>query len=70
MVVVGFEKMSSLEPRETVQSRARMEALINSAFKREVIRKVTGVILPLNDIGSGPSFYSSTLSEVELLSFS
>ncbi len=34
-----------------------MEALINSAFKREVIRKVEDVILPLNDIGFGPSFY-------------
>jgi thioesterase domain-containing protein len=34
-----------------------MEALINSAFKREVIRKVTDVILPLNDVGFGPSFY-------------
>ena len=49
--------MSAFEPEETVQSRARMEALINSAFKREVIRKVTDVILPLNEVGFGPSFY-------------
>ena len=49
--------MSVFEPEETVQSRARMEALMNSAFKREVIRKVTDVILPLNDGGFGPSFY-------------
>jgi hypothetical protein len=49
--------MSAFEPEETVQNRARMEALINSAFKREVIRKVTDVILPLNDVGFGPSFY-------------
>jgi len=34
-----------------------MEVLINSAFKREVIRKVVDVILPLNDIGDGPPFY-------------
>jgi len=49
--------MSAFESEETVQSRARMEALINSAFKREVVRKVTDVILPLNDAGVGPSFY-------------
>ena len=34
-----------------------MEKLINLAFKREVIRKVTDVILPLNDVGCGPAFY-------------
>ncbi len=34
-----------------------MEKLINLAFKREVIRKVTDVILPLNDVGSDPAFY-------------
>jgi len=49
--------MSAFESEETVQSRARMEALINSAFKREVVRKVTDVIVPLNDAGIGPSFY-------------
>lgn len=49
--------MSAFEREETVQGRARMEALINSAFKREVIRKVTDVILPLNDVGFGPPFY-------------
>jgi thioesterase domain-containing protein len=49
--------MSAFEPEETVQSRARMEVLINCAFKREVIRKVTDVILPLNDDGCGPAFY-------------
>jgi thioesterase domain-containing protein len=49
--------MSSFETEETAQSRARMEALINSAFKREVIRNVTDVLLPLNDVGAGPSLY-------------
>jgi thioesterase domain-containing protein len=34
-----------------------MEELIKLAFKREVIRKVTDVILPLNDVGCGPAFY-------------
>ena len=46
-----------MPPFENAQSRARMEALINSAFKREVIRNVTDVVLPLNDVGAGPSFY-------------
>jgi thioesterase domain-containing protein len=49
--------MSVFESEEALQSPARMEALINSAFKREVIRKVTDVILPLNDVGFGPPFY-------------
>ena len=51
------EVVTSNEPENTVQSRARIEALINSAFKREVIRKAVDVILPLNDIGDGPPFY-------------
>ncbi len=49
--------MPSLEIEKTIEDRTRMEALINIAFKREVIRKVKDVILPLNDIGSGPPFY-------------
>ena len=35
----------------------RMEELIGRAMTREVIRKVTDVIVPLNDMGSGPAFY-------------
>lgn len=42
---------------ETFQDRTRMEALINIAFKREVVRNVKDIILPLNDSGSGPPFY-------------
>jgi hypothetical protein len=38
-------------------TEARIEKLINLAFKREVIRKVTDVILPLNDGGCDPAFY-------------
>ena len=49
--------MLSNKPENTAQNRARMEVLINSAFKREVIRRVVDVILPLNDIGDGPPFY-------------
>ena len=62
--------MSAFEREDAVQSRARMEALINSAFKREVIPKVTDVILPLNDVGLGPRFIASTPSEAELLNSS
>ena len=47
----------SAETEKTLQCQARMERLINLAFKREVIRKVTDVILPLNDVGCGPAFY-------------
>jgi thioesterase domain-containing protein len=43
--------------REDGSIQTRMDALINIAFKREVIRKVTDVIVPLNDIGFGPPFY-------------
>jgi thioesterase domain-containing protein len=49
--------MSSSETERAVRDRARIEALINTAFKREVIRKVTDTVLPLNDIGSSPPFY-------------
>jgi thioesterase domain-containing protein len=45
------------EPENKIQNGARMETLINLAFKREVIRKVKDVILPLNDVGSVPSLY-------------
>ena len=34
-----------------------MEELINRALTREVIRKVTDVIVPLNDTGSSSAFY-------------
>jgi thioesterase domain-containing protein len=39
------------------QDQTRMEALINAAFRREITRRVTDVILPLNDIGTGSPFY-------------
>jgi thioesterase domain-containing protein len=49
--------MLSNGPENTAKNPARIEALINSAFKREVIRKVVDVVVPLNDIGDGPPFY-------------
>jgi thioesterase domain-containing protein len=42
---------------DAFQDQTRMEALINIAFKREIVRNVKDVILPLNDIGFGPPFY-------------
>ena len=42
---------------ETEKAEARIEKLINLAFKREVVRKVTDVILPLNDGGCDAAFY-------------
>ena len=35
----------------------RMTRLAQIAFGKEVMRRVTDVILPLNDCGSGPAFY-------------
>jgi thioesterase domain-containing protein len=42
---------------ESVDENARMNELAHAAFAREVLRKVTDVILPLNDSGTGPAFY-------------
>jgi thioesterase domain-containing protein len=36
---------------------SRMEQLFATAFSREALHKVNSVIMPLNDIGDGPSFY-------------
>jgi thioesterase domain-containing protein len=49
--------LPSAETEKTLLCEARIEKLINLAFKREVIRKVKDVILPLNDGGCGPAFY-------------
>jgi thioesterase domain-containing protein len=57
MPTFRLKQMPLSEPENTSQIGARMETLINLAFKREVIRKVKDVILPLNDAGSGPSLY-------------
>jgi hypothetical protein len=42
---------------ESVDENARMNKLAHAAFAREVLRKVTDVILPLNDSGTGSAFY-------------
>jgi thioesterase domain-containing protein len=49
--------LPSAEAEKTLLCEARIEKLINLAFKREVLRKVTDVILPLNDGGCDPAFY-------------
>jgi thioesterase domain-containing protein len=46
--------LSEVEP---VDQCAHMKKLAHFAFGQEVLRKVTNVIQPLNDRGSGPAFY-------------
>jgi thioesterase domain-containing protein len=49
---------SKLSPEvETVNKCANMKKLAHFAFGREVLRKVTDVIQPLNDRGTGTAFY-------------
>jgi thioesterase domain-containing protein len=43
--------------RETEDEFFQMKRLANAGFAREALRKVTDVILPLNDSGTGPAFY-------------
>jgi hypothetical protein len=56
--------MSKSDPTSTLWSEvepvdqcAHMKKLAHFAFGQEVLRKVTNVIQPLNDRGSGPAFY-------------
>jgi thioesterase domain-containing protein len=49
--------ISSLQGEPWVDLSARMKKLAHAAFGREVLRKVTDVVLPLNDVGEGPPFY-------------
>jgi thioesterase domain-containing protein len=49
--------MSSFEGTSVIAGASRVRELANIAFGREVTRKVVDAILPLNDVGSGPSFY-------------
>jgi thioesterase domain-containing protein len=57
MKEVNFSSTSSLKTSELEDGYAHMNALANAAFGREVLRKVTDVILPLNDRGTGSAFY-------------
>lgn len=49
--------MHRFETEKPLEGPARIEALINVAFKREVIRKVTDVIAPLNDFSCSLPLY-------------
>ena len=54
---IDDSNLCSLETKSRARIQARMEQLINLAFHREVTRRITDVILPLNDRGLGPPFY-------------
>jgi thioesterase domain-containing protein len=49
--------LSRPKPVEPADGFARMKKLAHAAFGREVLRKVSDVILPLNDVGDGPALY-------------
>jgi thioesterase domain-containing protein len=49
--------MNSSERSGEFEGASRIRELANIAFAREATRKVVDAILPLNDVGSGPSFY-------------
>ena len=52
-----FSSTSSLGTYEQHDAYARMNRLANAAFVKEGLRKVTNVIVPLNDSGTGSAFY-------------
>jgi len=45
------------QPVDDAEGDKRMTRLAQIAFGKEVMRRVTDVILPLNDCGTGPAFY-------------
>ena len=53
----SFSSTSLPESCEPVDAYARMNKLANAAFVAEALRKVTDVVVPLNDSGTGPAFY-------------
>jgi thioesterase domain-containing protein len=53
----NFSSTSALDVGETEDEYFRLKRLANAGFAREALRKVTDVILPLNDSGTGPAFY-------------
>jgi thioesterase domain-containing protein len=53
----NFSSTSSPESCEPVDAYARMNKLANAAFVAEALRKVTDVIVPLNDSGTASAFY-------------
>ena len=54
---INLSSTHSPGTRETEDDYVRMKKLANAAFGKEALRKVTNVILPLNDSGTGPAFY-------------
>jgi thioesterase domain-containing protein len=54
---INFSSASALDAGETVDEYFRLKSLANAGFAKEALRKVTDVILPLNDSGTGPAFY-------------
>jgi thioesterase domain-containing protein len=53
----NFSSTSLLETHEPHDVHARMNKLANAAFVAEALRRVTEVIVPLNDSGTGSAFY-------------
>ena len=53
----NFSSSSSLEADGPHDVHARMNMLANAAFVSEALRRVTDVILPLNDSGTGSAIY-------------
>jgi thioesterase domain-containing protein len=58
-ILVSTINLSStaLKVGETEDEYFRLKKLANAGFAKEALRKVTDVILPLNDNGTGPAFY-------------
>jgi pimeloyl-ACP methyl ester carboxylesterase len=54
---IDFSSASALDAGETEDEYFRLKSLANAGFAKEALRKVTDVILPLNDSGTGPAFY-------------
>jgi thioesterase domain-containing protein len=57
MKKVRRNAVSSLEAATQLVPCPRIDQLAHAAFGKEVLRKVTNVIMPINDIGTGPAFY-------------
>jgi len=54
---INLISTSALMTNEAEDEYVRMKRLANAGFAREALRKVTDVILPLNDSGAGSAFY-------------
>jgi thioesterase domain-containing protein len=54
---INFNSTFALTTNEVEDEYFRMKRLANAGFAKEALRKVTDVILPLNDSGTGSAFY-------------